>query len=409
MRGSPSAPASLASYWDAALAVSRQLAEGDEGNVEEILDAIAAGARAGAGVDAVAVVRASERGRPWLVTAYGMPDAYMLSLRALLVQGDSVSGRVIGERRTIGVTDIATDALYDAPAFEGVRTHSARAGLRALLSVPMASAHTDRPLGSLDLYRRDVHRWTREEIALAEGFAGHAAAALALAVTTDERRREAEALRRLSGALRRESHEYANRLHALSGLLELDDHASARRFLDELVALHHDGIAAVVRRIREPALAGLVLVQKNMAGERGVHLELAPSSYLEALPAHVSDAAAVTIVGNLLENAIDAAAAVDDPRRRRVLVRMRASDDEVRITVRDWGTGIAAEDEADLVTLGFSRKAGHAGIGLALVRDRVVAAGGTFGVRRHDEGVAFEVRLPFVAPPQRQPVLLPRR
>jgi sensor histidine kinase regulating citrate/malate metabolism len=71
----------------------------------------------------------------------------------------------------------------------------------------------------------------------------------------------------------------------------------------------------------------------------------------------------------------------------------------VRIAVRDRGRGIAAGDEIDLVTLGYSRKPGHAGIGLALLTDRVVDAGGAFDIRRHAQGVTFEVRLPLAPPP----------
>jgi signal transduction histidine kinase len=395
MNGSPSAPGSLDAYWDAALAVSQALGDADACDLDEILDAIAESARAAAGVDAVAVVRASDQGRPWLATERGLPDTYMSFLRSLPFQADTVSGRVIAERRAIDISD----TFDDAPLFAPARKQCARAGFRALLSVPLATVQADAPVGALNLYRRDVHDWTPEEIALAEGFARHAAAALALAVAGEERDRELEALRRLSGALRRESHEYANRLHALSGLLELEDTRRARSFVSELVALHHESVVAVVPRICEPALAGLVLVQMTMAGERGVRLELDQASHLDELPAHVSDAAAVTIVGNLLENAIDAAAAMDDPRRRRVVLRARVSDGEVRIAVRDWGRGIAAGDETDLVTPGYSRKPGHAGIGLALLNDRILDAGGALDIRRHAEGVTFEVRLPLAPPP----------
>jgi two-component system CitB family sensor kinase len=218
-------------------------------------------------------------------------------------------------------------------------------------------------------------------------------------VADDERRREAAALRRLTEALRQESHEYANRLHTISGLLELGDADRARSFATELTSLHHLGVAAVLRRIRPPTLAGLLLMHMTMAAEHGVTLELDPASRLAALPSRVDDVAAVTIVGNLLENAIDAAAAMDAPARRRVVLRADQHERGVTVTVRDFGAGVAPDDVDDVLTLGFSRKPGHGGIGLALLRDRVAAVGGDVRVEHHADGVAFVIDLPHAPPP----------
>ncbi|HEY4098864.1 MAG TPA: ATP-binding protein [Baekduia sp.] len=385
----------LRSYWDG----SRTLAAGLAGDraPDAVLDAIACVARTASGTDAAAVVRASDAGRLWVATADGMPEDFLLFLRSFLLSECTASSAAVTERRTVAVPDIAAYYKEDQPMFADVRAHAARAGLGAVLSVPLVAG--TKVLGTLNLYRRREHAWARGEIGLAGEFAEHAASALAFAVADDERRREAAALRRLTEALRQESHEYANRLHAISGLLELGDAGQARAFVTEVTSLHHRGVGAVLRRIKPPTLAGLLLMHMTLAAERGVTLELDPASRLAALPRRVDDVAAVTIVGNLVENAIDAAAAMDAPGRRRAVLRVDQDEHGVTIAVRDFGAGVAPEDVDDVLTLGFSRKPGHGGIGLALLRDRVAAVGGDVCVEHHADGVAFVIRLPHEASP----------
>jgi sensor histidine kinase regulating citrate/malate metabolism len=108
----------------------------------------------------------------------------------------------------------------------------------------------------------------------------------------------------------------------------------------------------------------------------------------------VDDVAAVTIVGNLLDNAIDAAATMDAPGRRRAVLRIYQDACGVTVAIRDFGAGVAPGDVDDVLTLGFSRKPGHGGIGLALLRDRVAAVGGAVSIEHHADGVTFVIRLP---------------
>jgi two-component system CitB family sensor kinase len=103
----------------------------------------------------------------------------------------------------------------------------------------------------------------------------------------------------------------------------------------------------------------------------------------------------VTVIGNLIDNAVDAAAAA--PRPRRVAVSLRASGDEVRVRISDSGAGIDPDRVEDLFTRGWTTKneSGH-GIGLALVRRGVQRLGGTIEVAADAAlgGTAMIVRLP---------------
>jgi GAF domain-containing protein len=371
-------------------AVSRALGAGMGPDV--VLEELARQARALGGAAAAGVIRLSERGRLWMATTVGMSDEYVACLRELLLHEETITARAVAERRPRVVLDLGTDGFYDAPAGTQARVAAAKEGFCALLSVPLIA--DDRCLGAVNLYRRDADEWSEGEIERLRAIAEHSAVMVEYAERDGEQRRRIDALLSLSGALRRSGHEYANRLHVLSGMLAMGNVDRAREFLHELVTIHHDDGATVGQRIRPPAIAGLLLAQMGVARARGVELTIDGSSSVDVLPAHVSDAGAVTIVGNLVDNAIDAAAAVSDPRRRRVAVRLEQTADEVVLVVRDHGAGLPARHD-DLVTLGWSTKGGHAGIGLALVSDVVAVAGGALQLQRLAEGTAITVRLPM--------------
>jgi CitB family two-component system sensor histidine kinase CitS len=191
--------------------------------------------------------------------------------------------------------------------------------------------------------------------------------------------------------LRSPSSDSSIRLHAVSGLLALDEIEEAKEFLHVLESTHAAIRDSLDARIQVPTIAGLVLAETVVAAQRGITLAIDEASRLRRLPALVSDTQAVTIVGNLLDNAFDAVANMAPERRH---VRLRLDDDGGRtaIEVTDRGEGLPAEELA-LFDRGVSTKAGHRGLGLALVHEAVTAAMGTIEVRRRAEGTSFLVTI----------------
>ena len=82
----------------------------------------------------------------------------------------------------------------------------------------------------------------------------------------------------------------------------------------------------------------------------------------------------VTLVGNLVDNAIDASRA-DAPGW--VEVTVRGSDSELVVVVADSGPGMSADAFDRARTRGYSTKSGERGLGLALVWQVIAAHGGT--------------------------------
>jgi two-component system, CitB family, sensor kinase len=221
---------------------------------------------------------------------------------------------------------------------------------------------------------------------------------------------ELDSVRGFAEALRSQAHESANRLHAVISLIELGRTDEAVEFATGELQLAQALTDQVVEAVAEPVLAALLLGKAAQANERGVELSLTPDSRLddELLPHGLPHRDLITVLGNLIDNAVDAASAAKDSPRVRVGLRGEACADggtELLVTVTDSGPGISPDDAESVFQRGWSTKpapdAGPGrrrgrGLGLALVRQTVHRHGGTVDVGTGLHGGAeFTVRLPL--------------
>ncbi|MFC7330608.1 sensor histidine kinase [Marinactinospora rubrisoli] len=201
---------------------------------------------------------------------------------------------------------------------------------------------------------------------------------------------ELDGARTLTRGLRAQSHEYANRIHTVAGMLELGAYTDARAFLEELSAAHTRTSADVATRIADPAVAALVLAKSAQAAERGAELRLAPTTGIDArLPGDVRQDV-LLVLGNLVDNALDSVAGSDPDGWVELLVcrHGRAEGglphDLIEIRVIDSGPGVDPALTEEVFTLGFTtkvaRSGGPRGLGLALVRQTCESRGGTVTV-----------------------------
>ncbi|MFG2192760.1 ATP-binding protein [Streptomyces sp. NPDC048639] len=219
---------------------------------------------------------------------------------------------------------------------------------------------------------------------------------------------ELDSVRGVTEALRSQAHEAANRLHAVVSLIELGRADEAVEFATAELELAQALTDTVVGAVAEPVLAALLLGKAAQANERGVELELTPDSSIHdgVLPDTVPARDLVTVLGNLLDNAVDAATEGRAGRRAKVTVTARAEDGELLFRVADTGPGVDATEMDEIFRRGWSTKAPSAkaglgpgrGLGLALVRQAVRRNAGTITLGRSaDGGAEFTVRLPLPA------------
>jgi two-component system CitB family sensor kinase len=205
--------------------------------------------------------------------------------------------------------------------------------------------------------------------------------------------RELDNVRGLTDALRAQGHEFSNRMHTLTGLLELGDRDEALRYIADTEGTQGMLLEAVRERIASPLVAGLFLAKATVAAERGVELVLTDDSWLDDTEGRGQ--ALLTMIGNLVDNAIDAAAVGPPPAR--VILDIRQDGRGILLRVADTGAGIPPGSADEIFQDGFTTKTPHGdlrrGLGLALVRRLVQRLGGEIAVAE-GPGAEFTVVLP---------------
>ena len=209
--------------------------------------------------------------------------------------------------------------------------------------------------------------------------------------------RQLDSVESITTALRAQEHEFANRLHALSVLLELGEVDEATSYAGQLTTQATLVVDDVRARIGPPVVAALLLAKITVAAERGVQVRLHPDSRM--LPGARDHTALLSVLGNLVDNAVDAVAAgPGEPHPAQVVVQLVGTDHEVSLSVWDNGPGIPDDRLEQVFVDGYSTKPPRGGlrrgVGLALVHRLVARAGGSIVVTSQ-EGARFDVRLPL--------------
>jgi two-component system CitB family sensor kinase len=218
--------------------------------------------------------------------------------------------------------------------------------------------------------------------------------------------RKLTAVETLGNALRAQRHEFANRLHVLSGLLRNEDVAEATAYLDGVVG--HGPVRFPLENadlIREPFLQAFLGAKGVEAEERGVRLRVGNDADAHGSLRHPDDV--TTILGNLVDNGIDAAVRSRPGSAVDAWVEVEALVDgaDLYLSVMDSGTGLDRDPFAQRASPSIDSPDGvHGhGIGLPLSRDIARRSGGELWVAssgvpgRH--GAVFCVRLPDAVDP----------
>jgi sensor histidine kinase regulating citrate/malate metabolism len=281
------------------------------------------------------------------------------ALRLLRMPGDAL-GRTLEE---LGVGDEVRDALLSGE-IERDRAVGSHGRVLVVNRRPLTSR--GRPIGSVTTLR------DRTELL--------------------ELRRELDLTKHVTDTLRAQAHEFDNRLHTIAGLIELGEADEAVRFVHRVTSSRSEFSGEVSAAVRDPSVAALLIAKASQAAELGVDLRISPDSSLPALPDELSGDV-TTVVGNLVDNALDAAATAP---QRWVEVSLGLVDGEVDVVVRDSGPGVPPGMEKEVFRRGVSTKAagsGERGIGLSLVHLLCTRRGGDV-TASSDGGSVFSARLP---------------
>lgn len=208
---------------------------------------------------------------------------------------------------------------------------------------------------------------------------------------------ELTGVHRFAAALRAQNHEFLNRFHTVAGLLHLEAYREAAEYISQVTRGRQETMQSLLAQVREATVAGLLLGKYSEAQEKGVAMVITPDTRLHALPPAFDGHAAICVLGNLIENALEALAG--RPGGRRLAVTVQETADSLRLVVADNGPGVAPALRTAIFARGVSSKGPGRGLGLYLASERVRQAGGAIQLEHPPEGGArFTVTIPLRVP-----------
>ncbi|MDC7235330.1 MAG: ATP-binding protein [Spirochaetales bacterium] len=201
------------------------------------------------------------------------------------------------------------------------------------------------------------------------------------------RAEELTGIRQINEGLRAQNHEFLNKLHTISGLIQLEEYDQAIRFINGISHNRKEMTLKISSRIKDPSVAGLLLGKYNKAQEQKTAFYLDDSSTL-------GNASGFTdlinlVLGNLIENSLEELSG-----RTGGSIRLRIREDKEKITIQIKDTGKGIDDPEKAFTKGYSTKGSNRGLGLYIIRKRIQNAGGSIELTSTPGDTRFTVILP---------------
>ncbi|MDQ6596086.1 DcuS/MalK family sensor histidine kinase [Bacillus salipaludis] len=194
-------------------------------------------------------------------------------------------------------------------------------------------------------------------------------------------------------ALRAQAHEFMNKLHVIMGMVHMGYYEKVVDYINEMVGHRKSEFSFVTNKVKDPVLAGFIIGKLSYARESGVELSVSCDLPLP-LPANANVShGLITIVGNLVDNAIQA---VNDCPTKKIAVDFDYGDDILTIEVKDTGKGMGEELQNQIFQKGFSTNGENRGLGLYLVTQAINKLEGELILSsKRGKGTVFTVYIPY--------------
>ncbi|MCQ2604828.1 MAG: ATP-binding protein [Spirochaetia bacterium] len=181
-----------------------------------------------------------------------------------------------------------------------------------------------------------------------------------------QRAEELTGMRNLMNEVRAQNHEFMNKLHAISGLIQLEEYDEALNFISQAIRADQKVVSIISSRFKEPSVAGLLLSKCSKASEKKIKLIINEDSFMNQLPEKMNSDEFCSIVGNLIENSFDELSGRTDGI---IEVCIYQSTNEINISVFDNGRGIPESKQKKIFEKGHSTKGTNRGYGLYIIKD----------------------------------------
>ncbi|MBE5815726.1 MAG: GHKL domain-containing protein [Clostridiales bacterium] len=189
--------------------------------------------------------------------------------------------------------------------------------------------------------------------------------------------------------MRAQRHDFVSHIQVVYSLLQMEENQEAIDYLEKI----YSQLQTVNRvlRTKMTAFNALLQVKSAAAEKRGIHMEMDIRTTMERLG--IPPWELCCVVGNLLDNAMDAAAFAAEP-----YIHLTATETLSQITLRveNNGATIPAPIRARLFEPGVTTKGENHGMGLSIVQKTLDQYGGTIAAEAGEHFTAFTITLPRV-------------
>ena len=202
---------------------------------------------------------------------------------------------------------------------------------------------------------------------------------------------ELTGVKKMAWSLRAQNHEFMNKLHTISGLIQLEEYDEALQFISDVAKVRSNISNILTENIKDASISALLLSKYNKAEESRVKLKIDEGSRLTKLPEHITPEEIISIVGNLIENSLDE---VKNDGSGLIYIKIVQNESFLNITIKDNGGGIPLEYREKIYEQGFSTKDGQRGHGMYIVKKIIDESNGTINFDI-DEGVLWNITIPM--------------
>lgn len=192
-------------------------------------------------------------------------------------------------------------------------------------------------------------------------------------------------------SMRANIHEFKNRLHVITGLLELKKYDLLKKYVLEIQEVEKlDQLN--FNNIDDYYIKGILIGKFGIAKEQRIILNLKEGSLLFEKHGIISYNDLIVIIGNLIENAFESFQN-SNIIEKNVILSLTEDEKSIYISVFDNGSPIDPKIKDKIFQRGISSKGNKRGSGLYLVKNRTNLYNGNFSFHEDIGGKTFSIKL----------------
>jgi len=202
---------------------------------------------------------------------------------------------------------------------------------------------------------------------------------------------ELTGIKKMTWSLRAQNHEFMNKLHTISGMIQLGEYREAVKFISDVAKNRKEISSVLFDKIKNVSIAALLFSKYNKAEEDRIKFEIDTSCNLNELPQYMREDELGSVIGNLIENSFEA---VKSDGSGNVNFKIYEIDDYLKIEIKDNGPGISCDIVNNIYELGTTTKIGQRGVGMYIVKKIIDDMKGQikFSV---DNGTRWDISIPM--------------